>query len=453
MSNQTSNELLRSRVLLTLADSVSSIGVPSDEFYVEMVNAGFGNYYLQFLSNYLVVTYSNFPDVALDLNNKLPVVVVYDTSTGKLIETSRLNIPIGVSLDGVISPTPKRPFVAVDSVGTNNKASTTIYELTSTGQLVQKSIFNSSSLPGIIVNFDTTVQQSSSFSSDGKYLMYGFTTKVDNNLNPIEISNVIFKVSKKGILTPRIIFTIPNIQNSVFNIHSASFVKNESNKCNYSIILFLNAITNLDPASPDLFAEIISYTFDVKKNTVAQTGLVSVNQSIIGSSYNPIIEKVIICTREADYDNLSILQNPINPIDPTVPRPFDELRMYSYNPNAISNAIQFLKGHNLDARGLAITWSNDGKKLILVARAGFSLPANTIDPGTGTLAEASPAVVISALSYNCKNDTLHFEDVKVGPPSVFGPGWSDDDKFMAVAGFSTSLQKDTQLYSVSCNQK
>lgn len=85
-------------------------------------------------------------------------------------------------------------------------------------------------------------------------------------------------------------------------------------------------------------AGLISLLFDAKKGLLQQTSLMLANQLVIwdGSHYN--------------YHAFEwYRQSPYPPLTLEVIRPYDELRLYSFD--ASINDIQFLKGHNIYSRG------------------------------------------------------------------------------------------------------
>jgi len=446
------NELIRARAFLTLLDSVSSVGIPSAELFSLIDSISEAGLTAQFLGKYLLVGYTNFPEVTAPFGDQLPAVVVYNIQDGQLSETARLTIPENAVIDGVaFSPNPRRPFIAVSQTNTDNTATITIYLLNPDGTISAPLQVLDPVTLGAVINLQTTFQGILGFSSDGHFLAYQYTSAVDVDLNPTAVTLVIFEVSDAGQLTIAAQIILPIIQAIVTTVQpEISFAKNPCEEPAYDLILGLNGAIGLNPLGPVSVSALQSYRFNPCRGTIRLTGSQPMNQAIIGYDLHPCLDRVAVITREAAIAGLSVLQVPPAPFDSPAPRPGDELRLYSFNNEAKRNALEFLKGHDLGARGTQVRWSESGQFLALTERAAGTVPSGFIIPDSvpPILAQAQSPGILATLSYSRESDVLLFEDLKVTSPLPLALAWGDD-RLLTVVGMPTTVQKDTQLYKVS----
>lgn len=441
MSRRNCGELLKSRALLTLVDSFSTVGVPSAQLSAAIASSGVSVSRAQFLCNYLVVGTASGEDLPEEVIAAYPNVVVFDTTGGELRETARLPSTAAAS-NVYISESAKRPLVIREQF-TQTEAFGQIYRVTQAGGLTLFGTINYLDIEGAVYDFNVGIGLSA-ISHDGKYAIVTVPTALDEDLVITSAVYVVLRINPDGT-TEEVARTAAPIFNGIaVSSIIGDFVKT-SKKGEYVAVL---QILTIDANGAVETAGLASFRFNARREELFVTGTALTGRAVTGIDIHPDLDRVIVSTNQVDVDGITNRQVPFNPFASAanVPRVGDEIRLYALSACANRDALKFLKGTNIDQIGVTVRWSNKGDKLAAVVRVGAFVPS--FEPGVSA---AAPNTLLT-FQYDRCEDALHLEDQRGVAPLAAGVAWSNNDKLLAVAGIPTAIQRDILLYDVSANE-
>lgn len=527
-NSATAAEAFDSDANLQLLDSYSTIPVTDllnfTEYY-QVLGAFYAPAYEQrFVNNLLITgeTYKPFnktsPYSGQPLPNSFfPAFFIHDTTTGKLVLTDSMNFnfdpppnllnpanPLKADALGIlslaISPVIANPYIAVSAftpiVGVPYPSPTPlfppfyytlyVYKYDATGHLTNRQPIDSVKWTDINPNIDysiITYNAAVSYSHDGKYL---FATYTLNNGGAREQIFAGLAVNANGTINRTPVFEyvlpFPNPEaNPPPNSYSLffpepdvkSFIPNRST--HYKLIsgfVGFQAGSETGGAVPD--GLLMSFDFDPVAKVLTVTGSQETPGYPEGVDLHPNQKRVIVGCTGSSSTGIAVSQFPPAPFSLNIPEPNKSLRLYSYDSNATSNALQYVSGHDFGTAWVFNTrWSNSGDFLALTMATSPSQIDNFPDlymlpnptPPPALLPTPGPGVtlapcVISTLSYDRHKDTFKVADIQPVAPINANLAWSPDDSMIGTSGaptagfpgnYTASGQKDLLLYQVYSN--
>jgi len=517
--NNKTTDLLNSDANLTLLDSVSTIPFTdlanSSDFY-QLLFAFYTSSFDQFFVNDLLLTsYSYKPFFPLSVfsgepfpNSFFPTLFIHNTSTGKLVQTAVLNFnnnpppniqnpsappyqanSLGV-LDTAISPTSTAPYIAVSAFAPVNGVTLplppnlnppfnyTIYMYSyNTNGTLNYTPVDAVDITSFNSNIDTNVityNSASSFSYDGKYLFVVYTLKSTTS-DPSQRTQVFagIQVNSDGTLnrTPAFQYALPNApaelsppagSTSLYFVEPDVKSFNPKNSSIYKLVATFIGFQAGDETGGNVPGSLLmSFDFNPTVGSISLTGIQNLPGYGNGIDLHPNNTRVIVGCTGSNPNGLGVAQFPRPPFASDIPESNKNLRLYSYDSTLSSNALQYIKGHDMGTTEFYnCRWSHSGDFLAIsfgTVGAGYASLPVVIPPSTVTFDPYLAPSSIATLSFNSHRDNFTYADIQPASATQANLAWSSDDSQLATSGcpapgipFSTSSGgfKDLQLYQV-----
>jgi len=438
--------LVESKALLDLQVAVSGVQNVDPQLYNTILAR---NYHLnrsRFIKRYLVLGSENLTRNVGDPN--LPIVLVYNTKSGKLTLTDEVFLPEGLlgeelsNSASTVAISPKHSYILVGVEQFNNdqtqtKRTDTLYCLNDSGKLVPVETFD----PYALFDIDpqTTAIGNASFSDDGKYIV--FVAAEDSFEVAMPKTKLLFASLKDQTVVPLFEANVPPVcGTNVLTSTPPVFYKDSKNKNIWN--LFLGGIaTNFEASALDF------YKINFKKTTVKLVQREKLNQFIFALALHPCKERLIVGTNQSACRGVSSERTPPEPLSRKVTCPCDELRLY-----AIHDCLHFIAGYDSESRIQAAEWSYNGKFLAITTSPYLGLPVES--PGSTAPVIVRPTGTVHTLSYDQSKDTLRLEDTSPTSPAPFALAWNPYLRELAVGGQPTPVQNNILLFNIEsvCRQ-